>query len=366
MLFKTVHPSIPHTVIPQTQRLKWTPNRGVEYIWYPERPVPNISKLIVENAYTISGSKEHGLWSILDDNKKLIYNVGFSKDAMAFRKKTPFWEEYLNDTVEINPQVINGGGGFNYHGNVLNTSAFWFNIEQYWHFFFEDLPLIPELLKLDRHIPIITQKLPTWQMDILYQFYPDIVPRLRQVSTPAILRGTAIAFSYPAISNRGIVHPDTVKFLRSTMTGTRLPNSPSRIYVSREDSSARRVLNEDELMVALARFNFKKVVLSKLSIREKLDLFYNAEIVVGATGGGLTHCFAMKRGSRVFDFNHPYEIPYESGWNHMGDNGNLSWLTMNIVKDSIMSPDIRNQKAKNADMIVDVPAIEAYFRELKL
>lgn len=63
-----------------------------------------------------------------------------------------------------------------------------------------------------------------------------------------------------------------------------------RIYISRNDSSRRRCLNEDDLLNSLAEFNFEKVVLSELSFSDQVATFYNAEIVIGPHGAGLSHC----------------------------------------------------------------------------
>jgi hypothetical protein len=66
-----------------------------------------------------------------------------------------------------------------------------------------------------------------------------------------------------------------------------------RLYITRRDSSRRRVLNEDALVAFLEAYGFKMVELHRLSFREQVTLFHGAEIVVGAHGAGLNvlmHC----------------------------------------------------------------------------
>lgn len=78
---------------------------------------------------------------------------------------------------------------------------------------------------------------------------------------------------------------------------TFLPHRPSkrchRIYISRAKSASsqkkRHILNEPELFAALEKFGFKRYCLEDYSLTEKIELFYDAETVVGAYGGGLTH-----------------------------------------------------------------------------
>jgi hypothetical protein len=76
-----------------------------------------------------------------------------------------------------------------------------------------------------------------------------------------------------------------------------LPKRPStkshRIYISRAKSAnslkKRHILNEEELFDALKSMGFERYQLEDFSLQEKIELFYDAETVVGAYGGGLTH-----------------------------------------------------------------------------
>lgn len=76
-----------------------------------------------------------------------------------------------------------------------------------------------------------------------------------------------------------------------------LPQRPSkrcnRIYISRRKSAntlkKRHVTNEDTLFLELQKFGFQKYCLEDFSLQEKIQLFYDAETVVGVYGGGLTH-----------------------------------------------------------------------------
>lgn len=76
-----------------------------------------------------------------------------------------------------------------------------------------------------------------------------------------------------------------------------LPKRPSkrknRIYISRAKSAEgikkRHLLNEEALFKELKKFGFERYQLEDFSLQEKIELFYDAETVVGAYGGGLTH-----------------------------------------------------------------------------
>ena len=84
----------------------------------------------------------------------------------------------------------------------------------------------------------------------------------------------------------------------------RLSSDPSkrrRIYISRDDARDRRVLNESELVEALAELGFEKVVLGDLSFADQLRVFGEAEIVIGAHGAGLANAVVGREGSWLIE-----------------------------------------------------------------
>ncbi|MCC9166765.1 glycosyltransferase family 61 protein [Pontibacter harenae] len=73
------------------------------------------------------------------------------------------------------------------------------------------------------------------------------------------------------------------------------------LYISRSDSSIRNVLNEKELLEALEPYGFKNVVSSKLSIIEKIKLFSQAKVVMGACGAGLINMLFCQPGTKLIE-----------------------------------------------------------------
>jgi capsular polysaccharide biosynthesis protein len=93
-----------------------------------------------------------------------------------------------------------------------------------------------------------------------------------------------------------------------------------RIFISRKDSSLRRVINEDEVMEYLGKFGFKAYELSRLSMLEKVKLFNSAKVIISSSGAGLTCLWAGKPGSQVveifaegFVHTHYMNLAYHAG-----------------------------------------------------
>lgn len=57
----------------------------------------------------------------------------------------------------------------------------------------------------------------------------------------------------------------------------------------------RYLLNEEELFQSLKKYGFKKHVLEELSIPEQIELFYDADFIVGAHGAGLSNMIFSDR-----------------------------------------------------------------------
>ncbi len=129
-------------------------------------------------------------------------------------------------------------------------------------------------------------------------YYPCgelIVPLFSPQSPPLPPEGPGLA-----------CHPQAVAWLRSLAIP--LEGGSRRIYISRNDSKRRRIVNEDVLVAALEKEGFEILELSAFSLKEKIDIFSSAEIVVGCHGAGLADLAFAPSGCRVIEI-------FDPGWN---------------------------------------------------
>ncbi|MUL38122.1 glycosyltransferase family 61 protein [Gloeocapsopsis dulcis] len=83
----------------------------------------------------------------------------------------------------------------------------------------------------------------------------------------------------------------------------------SRIYIKRTQKMGRNVINEDELMAALAPFGFVSYTLEDMSFSDKVRLFSQAEIVVAPHGAGLVNTIFSPQNLIVIDIFGLYGTP---------------------------------------------------------
>ena len=125
--------------------------------------------------------------------------------------------------------------------------------------------------------------------------------------------------------------------------------SPSKIYIDRSDSETdtknlRKILNETELLNLLEQNNFKKVKLSKIEFSKQVQLFYNADIVVGLHGAGFSNIVFCKPGTKIVEFKNSDQIKqYE----------NLALKNKLNYKSIVCEP--QNTLSKNQNAHISIP-----------
>jgi capsular polysaccharide biosynthesis protein len=311
---------------------------------------PSSEIVTFDDCTLTSGSWEHGLAGVVKDNK--FFHNRFTKDAQNFRTKSPFWSNAKESfEIDIDNDYVDR--------YVFDECFTWFNIGQYWHWFFEDLPLI-EAFRQKPDVPIVTNHLKQYQLDSL-SYFPDIEERIVEVDTPCLVQAKKVhVATYPAISYRGQVASWAVEFLRDNLKPEE-PGKHDRIYISRNDAIARNVKNEPAVIDMLVNeFGFvpfnthKENSMSNMPLKEKLRLFASASIVVSPTGAGLSHTHAMKPETHVIDFNHEFEVSEECGWNNIAPVCGLNWQT--LVAETMEMPPER-PKLKNSHLHIDIDTL---------
>lgn len=149
--------------------------------------------------------------------------------------------------------------------------------------------------------------------------YPFVFPILAQAGLPAECGpGNPSAPEdfrrWIPTSRQKYYYPNraSVSRLRATLapSGVSL-GPPRRLLVERGPSAAGRFLENGEATAReLEQKGFQRVVLEDLPFREQLQLFSEAELVVGVHGAGLTNIAFMKRGTCVVEIMPRTEVKW--------------------------------------------------------
>jgi hypothetical protein len=74
-----------------------------------------------------------------------------------------------------------------------------------------------------------------------------------------------------------------------------------KVFISRSQSARRRFVNEESLYERLKKEGFERYCLDHLSVDDQIQLFSNAEIIIGPHGAGLANLIFCKPGTTIIE-----------------------------------------------------------------
>lgn len=92
-----------------------------------------------------------------------------------------------------------------------------------------------------------------------------------------------------------------------------------KIYISRKNSSSRKLLNEDQIIDFLLKQDFEIIFLENMDFIAQVKLFSESEIVIAPHGAGLTNLVWCNSGTKVIEIQSPLYV------------GLCYWLVSNSV-----------------------------------
>lgn len=95
------------------------------------------------------------------------------------------------------------------------------------------------------------------------------------------------------------------------------------MYLSRQNTDLRHVINDDQVVTALEKMGFVSVIPESMSLPEEISLFASAKIIVGPLGAWATNMVYCNPGTKVIVFStmtpvHPiyYALSLNMGLNY--------------------------------------------------
>jgi capsular polysaccharide biosynthesis protein len=207
---------------------------------------------------------------------------------------------------------------------------FIYNTENYFHFIYDTLPYLITFNKLKDQIPFkLLINYPNEQTKHIYKFVLEFLKLvgidesdLLYVNDKTIYDNIYVSSSYAHgfdsnLPPRKEVY-DFFRWIVESNVDSFKSDTPKKIYISRRSwlhndysnigtnyTLKRRMVNEDELVDLLLKNGYEEVFTEKLTTIEKLNLFYNAESVIGAIGGGLCNVLFSKKETNLLTIVSP-------------------------------------------------------------
>lgn len=177
----------------------------------------------------------------------------------------------------------------------------------YYHFLMDALP----------RIGILQESMPGTIPDSFFvnattRYQRELLTMLRLDAVRLVTPGKHLAFRadrllVPSLPNNHTIAPRfTTDWLRANIRPREVTGRPTHLFVTRgQRRNTRRLVNEAEIIQRLEPLGFVTIDPGALSVREQVDHFAAAEVVVGVHGAALTNLVFCQPGVRVLELFAP-------------------------------------------------------------
>jgi capsular polysaccharide biosynthesis protein len=189
-------------------------------------------------------------------------------------------------------------------GSCLLAKRPWY--KNYGHWLVDSLTVIAlaaELIRINKW-KIVIGKFPSAGMrravlDSIQMIFPDVDIEVLEHPDDEVWFFEKLLYVTPTHVPPLFKSPTALNKLRRFASSVEPKATGRRIFISRNTSSVRRLLNEDEIFHLLSEYDFELVHPETLPFEEQVRLFAEAEIIVGVKGAALTNCIFSPRGMKV-------------------------------------------------------------------
>lgn len=130
--------------------------------------------------------------------------------------------------------------------------------------------------------------------------------KLLGISTDHLIKvdpNSIYSFSWLCVTPTPTV--ENAKYLRDRMMSKEVVGKQNqRLFLYRGKSHRRNLLNEDEVFDSLKPLGFIKIEPGKLTVKEQIKQFMNAEIIVGTHDAGFANLLFAREGTKVLELTH--------------------------------------------------------------
>jgi hypothetical protein len=244
------------------------------------------------------------------DNQHLIKEPSFQ-----YRLKNT---KIINGNIRENIAISNGTPHFlkKFKGTIFSLLTGGAGKNNYWHWFFDVLPRIAILEKSGYKKKINYYLLPSISKKYQVNSFVNL-----NISNKKLLNGNQ--FKHIKCENLLAVDHPTVLNNNPSSSITNIPNwiilwlrkkyikknkkrlnLPKRIFIDREKDSIlknRKIINNAEVKKSLQEHGFKSITLAKFDFIKQVEIFRNANFIVGLHGAGFANIVFSKKGTKILE-----------------------------------------------------------------
>ena len=121
-----------------------------------------------------------------------------------------------------------------------------------------------------------------------------------------------------------------------------------KIYLSRQNSSYRNLINESDIIEILKSKDFKIYNIDNMSFKQRINIFSSASIIVSPTSSSLVNLIFCSKGTEVLEIIPKYKFSYEQNLkNRYLDISNYLGLKYSSIQADPVDLNEKNSEIKN-------------------
>ena len=249
-----------------------------------------ISKRIEERDYIIN----HTIYSCLLENIILSteYATFCSKKTGKYYSESSLWLKsfVLPSSISLKNVL--------FRKTISNPSFFFFNSNNYYHWFQECLSRLIILNEQSNISYYTNAELNKWQIETLKIFNIDYSKIIVLPENEKLVNFNKFVFvNFPG-STPELIHNELLEKINVFLLNKFKDQNDtkySKIYISRKKANHRKIINELELETLLVeKYGYKAVCMEDFSVMEQYRIFNSAEYIISVHGPSLTNLIAAK------------------------------------------------------------------------
>jgi len=168
----------------------------------------------------------------------------------------------------------------------------------------------------------------------------------------------------PSMPNPEEIAPTwMVQWVRERLPAAHTDDKPRRIYVTRGSvPNTRRVVDEASLWPRLEQRGFVRIDPGSMTVRDQIDHFAAADVIVGPHGAALSNLAFIKPGARVLELFAPSYVK-RSFWTICAGIPDVRYRYL-VGTDSGVRGGRRAMNGVQKDIVVDAPTLDAAVERL--
>ena len=265
---------------------------------------------------------------------------------------------------------------------IIKDPVFFFiyNFDNYYHFLYDTLPYLHTYLEIKKTVPhlklLINYPNPT--RSSFYEFNIDILNKIVDFNNDLIIHKKGNVYEHVFISS-SLTHGglsnlpprSEIYDIYQNMKNNIIRNpdiSHKKIYISRRTwinsdtsnigtnyTTRRKMVNEDKLVEELNKLGIVEVFTENLSIDEKIQLFDQADLIIGSIGGGMSNLLFSEKKTKSIVIVTPYFLDINYRFKYSMESSDITYFDkVSIYKEKNEIPLFCRAKIKEDEKIGEI------------